>query len=287
MPTTFVRDVNVHYREAGDGLGVVLLHSAGSSSGQWRRLTERLAPRYRVLAPDLLGYGGTGHWTTGRLDLIADEAEIAAAMIEIADAPVHLVGHSYGGHVAARTALEYPEYVQSLTLIEPSLHYLLDHAHENAAYAEIRAVADPVLAHARRGELEQAARIFLDYWMGEGTLAAMAGPSRAAVIESMRKLAYQWPHSLERQRPALSDYRALAVPTLLIQGTETTLALQRLMQVLCSTLPNCELVFIEGAGHMSAVTHAAAVNAAIESHLEKHAPPMHVRQPVPDHARPV
>src|SRR5258706_6837733 len=287
MPTTFVRDVHVQSREAGEGLGAVLLHSAGSSSGQWRRLTERLAPRYRVLAPDLLGYGGTGHWTTGRLDLIADEAEIAAAMIEIADAPVHLVGHSYGGHVAARTALEYPEYVQSLTLIEPSMHYLLDHAHENAAYAEIRAVADPVLAHARRGELEQAARIFLDYWMGEGTLAAMACPSRAAVIESMRKLAYQWPHSLERQRPALSDYRALAVPTLLIQGTETTLALQRLMQVLCSTLPNCELVFIEGAGHMSAVTHAAAVNAAIESHLEKHAPAIHVRQPVPDHARPV
>src|SRR5260221_11119482 len=140
MPTTLVRDVNVHYREAGDGLGVVLLHSAGSSSGQWRRLTGRLAPRYRVLAADLVGYGGTGHWTTGRLDLIADEAEIAAAMIEIADPPVHLVGHSYGGHVAARTALEYPEYVQTLTPIDPSLPYLLDHPPKNPPKPKISAV---------------------------------------------------------------------------------------------------------------------------------------------------
>src|SRR5258706_10486964 len=105
MPTTFVRDVNVHYREAGDGLGVVLLHSAGSSSGQWRRLTERLASRYRVLAPDLLGYGGTGHLSTGRPDLIAHEAEISAATIRTPDAPVHLGGHSYGGPVPAGRAV--------------------------------------------------------------------------------------------------------------------------------------------------------------------------------------
>ena len=279
MPTTVVRNVEVHYREAGGGPGVVLLHSAGSSSGQWRRLSEQLAPHYRVLAPDLFGYGGTGHWPPGRHDLIADEAEIALAILELAGAPAHLVGHSYGGHIALRAALEHPECVLSLTLIEPSMAYLLAHAREEAAYSEIRAVADPVLAHARRGELEEAASLFLNYFMGQGALAAMPAASRAAVVESMRKLVYQWPFSLERERPTLADYRGVTMPTLLIQGSRTTFALQRLMHVLRVTLPNCAHVLIEGAGHMSPVTHAAAVNAAIEGHLERCLPCTLPRRP--------
>ena len=270
MNTTSVLGVSVNFREAGQGEGVVLLHSAGSGSGQWKRLMERLADRYHVLAPDLFGYGGTGHWPAERSDLIEDEAEIVAAMFDRLDGPAHLVGHSYGGHVAARTALIHPGRIRSLTLIEPSLHYLLAHAGESDAYAEIRGVADPVLALVGEQELEKAAEVFLDYWIGPGSLRSMPPAQRAAVVESMRKLGYQWPFSLTRDYPGLAHYAGMKAPTLLVQGGKTTPALKRLMHILRRLLPNQEFVEIEGAGHMSAATHPDAVNAAIERHLARH-----------------
>ncbi|MEA3194292.1 MAG: hypothetical protein QOD26_2625 [Betaproteobacteria bacterium] len=269
MPETAVLGVPVHYREAGEGQGVVLLHSAGSTSGQWRKLMECLAGRHRALAPDLFGYGGTGHWPGGRADLIEDEAAIARAMTDIAGGPVHMVAHSYGAHVAMRAALEWPERVLSLTLIEPSMSYLLAHAGESAAYAEVRRVADAFFAFAAQDRLAEAARVFVDYWMGDGTFDAMPPERKATAAGNVRKLVYQWPFSLEREKPTLEDYAALDMPILLVQGAETTYASRCLMQVLRGVFRRHEFAQIAGAGHMSAITHADAVNKVVCAHLAR------------------
>lgn len=115
--------------------------TAPAAVAQWRQLMARLAKRYHPLAPDLLGYGHTGAWPQGRSDLIADEVAIARAMLDRLRQPVHVVGHSYGGHIAARTALHDPERIASLPLIEPALFYLLVEAGETEACHEIRTIA--------------------------------------------------------------------------------------------------------------------------------------------------
>src|SRR4051812_17287406 len=102
-----------------NGPPVVLVHSTGMSSKQWRRLSERLSERHRVLLPDLIGYGESTAWPRGEifhwhLDVLAIEATLDAL-----DAPAHLVGHSYGGLVALAAALHRPRAVRSLSLIEP------------------------------------------------------------------------------------------------------------------------------------------------------------------------
>jgi pimeloyl-ACP methyl ester carboxylesterase len=231
---------------------------------------ERLSGRYRVIAPDLYGYGGTGHWPAGREDLIEDEAGIALEMVERGGGRAHLVGHSYGGTVAVRAALRHPQRVLSLTLIEPTLFHLLPRVGEHEAYEEIRAVADPVLAWIAAGELEKAAERFLDYWAGAGALGRMPAQQRAAVVDSMRKLGYQWPFTLGSDFPAPADLGRIAAPTLIVRGERTTFAMRRLTEALRSLLPGSQFVEIAGAGHMSAVTHADAVNAALEGHLARH-----------------
>jgi pimeloyl-ACP methyl ester carboxylesterase len=59
------------------------------------------------------------------------------------------------------------------------------------------------------------------------------------------------------------------MPTLLVRGTATTLAACTVVELLRDQLRHASLVEIEGAGHMSPVTHAAAVNAAIAQHLAR------------------
>jgi pimeloyl-ACP methyl ester carboxylesterase len=62
---------------------------------------------------------------------------------------------------------------------------------------------------------------------------------------------------------------AAGMPTLLVRGTATTLAARTVVELLRDQLGHASLVEIEGGGHMSPVTHAAAVNAAIVQHLAR------------------
>ncbi|HEX6698469.1 MAG TPA: alpha/beta fold hydrolase [Solirubrobacteraceae bacterium] len=87
-------------REEGAGDPLVLVHGAGTSSAIWHRVTAHLASEYRVLAPDLPGYGGSPAAGPGfALDEVADGlvAGLEAAGVP---APYDLVGHSMGGAIA-------------------------------------------------------------------------------------------------------------------------------------------------------------------------------------------
>ncbi|RYF71255.1 MAG: alpha/beta fold hydrolase, partial [Comamonadaceae bacterium] len=67
---------DVFCREAGTGPGVVCLHANASSSAQWRGLMERLAPSFRVLAPDAYGAGKSPEWPSDRFIMLADEVAL-------------------------------------------------------------------------------------------------------------------------------------------------------------------------------------------------------------------
>ncbi len=100
---------------------VLLVHSGGFTSRQWRKLAERLAPTHRVLAPDLIGYGASGPWPVGEPFHFRQDVEALAALLAREGAPAHVVGHSYGGFLALQLALAHPASVGSLALDEPGL----------------------------------------------------------------------------------------------------------------------------------------------------------------------
>ena len=83
MPTVDVDGTEVYYRDQGTGQGVILLHSSSSTGGQWRQLAEQLADRYRVLVPDLHGYGRTGAWPDARGNVLAGEGRIVEALLGV------------------------------------------------------------------------------------------------------------------------------------------------------------------------------------------------------------
>ena len=268
MPRVEINGIGVAYRDTGRGQTVVLAHSSSSFGGQWRALVERLGDRYRVLAPDLVGYGGTGAWPAGRDDLLADEIAIVEAMVALGGAPAHLVGHSYGGGICARAALRHPERARSLTVIEPVMFHLLTEPEDAAARAEIRRVAEDVARRVEAGRPAAAAEGFLGYWIGLGAYAALPPDRRDFVRASMAKLALEWPFCIDRGGPTRTDLVSLETPTQVVKGAETTPAATAVVDILRA----CNHTFAEiaGAGHMSPVTHADAVNPHIEAHIAKH-----------------
>ncbi|MEU5420935.1 alpha/beta fold hydrolase [Streptomyces sp. NPDC020799] len=119
MPSTTLRisggPATVEYDITGNGPGLVLVHGTAATREQWGPLTEAVADRFTVMAPDLSGSGGTtDHGGPVTLADLADEV-LAAANHAGLDS-FHLAGHSLGAAVATHIAGTCPERVRSLAL---------------------------------------------------------------------------------------------------------------------------------------------------------------------------
>jgi len=114
--------LEMHYLAAGpeDAPRVILLHGFPDLCLSWREVIPLLATDFRVIAPDMRGYAGTGK-PDGGYDLPTLAGDIAALIDATAPAagagPVHLMGHDWGAAVAWAVAIEYPERLLSLTAV--------------------------------------------------------------------------------------------------------------------------------------------------------------------------
>ena len=269
MPVLASHGVEAFYRDEGDGSPVILGHSSTGSSGQWRSLIDRLSARYRFLAPDHLGYGRTGPYPGGP-SVIEHDVSIITGLANLLDEPVHLVGHSYGGAMVSRAAIQMPGNVRSLTLIEPTLFHLLRPAGRDGEYAEIKAVADRVVHYVDAGDTEEAARGFIEYWVGRNAFDSMEARIRSAVTDGMPKLRAEWLEAFDARGATIEALRDIEAPIQLIRGGKSTGAAKAVVDLLREILPGAGFVEIEEAGHMLPLTHPQRVNPMIERFLDEH-----------------
>jgi pimeloyl-ACP methyl ester carboxylesterase len=242
------------------------IHSFASSWRQYRGLAARLAPRLRVIAPNLYGHGETPAWQGERCVTLADEAAALEGRLP-QDAPVHLVAHSYGAAVALHIAGSRRLRVRSMALYEPAIWGTLAQVCPgDAGTQEIEAVRDDTLALLQAGELAAASERFIDYWAGAGAWAATPEGRRPKLMQTVRLLQDGW-HATFSARWTVRELRSLDIPCLLVTGTHSTAAARRALRILRETLPGARVVELDGLGHMGPITHPELVDAAIASFL--------------------
>ncbi|GAB2576383.1 alpha/beta hydrolase [Streptomyces capparidis] len=101
----------------GPGPAVVLLHGLAGHAGEWAAATADLAGRYRLVAVDQRGHGGSER-RPGDMSRAAHVADTAAVVERLGLGPVFLVGQSLGGLTAMQTAAAHPELVRGLVMVE-------------------------------------------------------------------------------------------------------------------------------------------------------------------------
>ncbi len=242
---------------------VICLHSSAGSPRQWHPLGERLAGRYRVVSPGLIGYNDGPPWSGDRPLSLDEEAAWIERWLDGAGAPVHLVGHSYGGAVALKVAQRRPDRVRSLVLYEPVLFRLLT----GDALTEIVGLAGATEQACQAGDPAAAARTFVDYWSGQGTWRRMSAAQQGGVTQRMHKVVAEF-HALFADGTPGSGYVRLSMPILFLSGTLTRAPIARIARVVQSFMPGAGRIEMPGLGHMGPITHPDAVNALIALFLD-------------------
>lgn len=251
----------IRYVEAGTGGGgggaqtVILLHGMGGSGANWTRNIDPLAEKYRVIAPDQVGFGQSDKPAINyRLGTYVDFLDRLYHELKIERAT--LVGNSMGGWVAALYALARPERVERLVLVDaagfapPRDFDVKQLAMMNPSTREgMRRLASLVFYNKQLYATDEAIDLML-------TQRMMAGDGHT--IRSLMD-------SIERGEDMLDGrLGAIKQPTLLIWGRQDGLSpLSPGGERFKREIPGSELIVIEECGHMPMIEKAAEFNAAL------------------------
>lgn len=256
----------IHTVRLGDpaGLSAVLAHCFLGHSGGWKRLLEALKTPLDAVAFDLPGHGRSAPWD-GAGDFHAEATAILAAQIT---RPSLLIGHSFGGTLALRQALEAPETVRGLVLIEPVLFVAAAGTPEFAANIEAE---KPLRAAFERGDLAESARIFFALNGDEDGWKAMPEAARQMMIRQMAMLSATQPVLMEDSAGLLAPGRMAAFdkPVLVLAGAQSPPIFPAAARAVAAGLPGAQFASIAGAGHMAPITHPAATAALIDGWLAR------------------
>ena len=183
--------------------------------------------------------------------------------------PIDIIGHSFGATIGLRIAIENPELVRSLTMIEP-VYFAAALADDPARVAAADRNSGGFDAAFDAGDRMEAARIFNTGW-GDGS-------GWEQTPEKLRQYMADRIHYVPASQPFLRDDNAgllesgkfarAAMPVLLMDGGTSADMVDAISTSIARRLPNVTRKAIEGAGHMAPITHPQAVAAEIRSFLE-------------------
>jgi len=252
----------------GSGPDVVLVHGALGDRRQWDPIAAALATGFRTHA-----VSRRHHWpgpmpAAGERYTYELHRDDVLALLERLPGPAHLVGHSYGAGVVLLAALQAPERVRSLTLIEPAFGSLLPEAGAGlaeekstrvAALGQVRALVDA------EKHLE-AAEVFIDWVQGgSGGFARLPASVRQGLHDNARTLGPTIAGSQPDVSPA--SLRGLRMPSLVVTGEQTRGFYRLIGEVSAAGIPGARFVKLPGCGHMTIVEAPEAMAALLGGFL--------------------
>jgi pimeloyl-ACP methyl ester carboxylesterase len=249
MQSFRVNGYDMAYLELGQGHPLICVHGTLGDFRTWYSVLGPLSKSHRVISVSLRHFFPE-HW-----DAVGDDyrmaqhvSDVIAFIEQVRPAPVDLMGHSRGGHIAFRVAQARPDLLRKLVLAEPggdldaSLMPEGTPAHPPLAAKTMRSVE-----MIRAGNIEGALQNFYDGIEGEGMWRRVPAAAKQQLRDNILTLLGQID---EQRRPyTLNDVQAIKTPTLLIGGGVTTGSLALIWRVLAEHIADAQTAVIENAGH--------------------------------------
>jgi pimeloyl-ACP methyl ester carboxylesterase len=242
------------FSDMGDGVPLVLIHAGIADARMWEPQVNRFAGEWRVIRPDLRGFGETTHSD----DAYRHATDLADLFDALRLPPAVLVGASMGAGVAIDLTLEQPELVRGLVLVGATyggFNFL-----EQDLFDQWSVLTDIYEA----GRLDEAAALETDIWLGPN-----ASPETTRVVVEMVRHSYDHGEVEEEDpEPTASErLNELEIPTLILLGDEDRADIARAADELVNSIPHARLVSVAGAAHLPSLEKPDVVNGILAEFL--------------------
>jgi pimeloyl-ACP methyl ester carboxylesterase len=245
----------------------VLIHAGIADRRMWRdQIPMLVAAGYRVLAPDLRGFGES----PPAREPYSHADDVLACMDEAGIARATVVGVSMGGDVALGLTLAAPDRVAGLVLVSTL-------AAMTAPSDTLRRVWETSGEAFERGEIEEAVRIEVDAWViGHGRAANDVEPGYLELATTMVRRTWERAASgleiadeLEPDPPLAERLNEVAEPVLLLVGNRDLPDVAVSMDALAAGIPHAERTVIADCAHLPPLEHAGEFNRLLLEFLER------------------
>ncbi len=254
-----VGDVRLAYVERGSGAPLVFIHGLGSSLQDWTPQLDHFAPHYRTVALDLRGHGDSDK-PRGRYNMRLFDSDLAG-LLEIVDAaPAHIIGLSLGGMVAFQLAVDYPQLVRSLIIVNSAPAVVPQNMNQRWQFKQRewivrflgmrrmgRVLADRLLPETKQQRLHD---LFVERWAANephAYLSALRAIVDWSVFERLDEI----------QQP------------ILVVSADQDYTTPEQKRAWMEHLPSARLEVIQNSRHMTPLDQPEAFNAALEAFLNE------------------
>ena len=239
---------------------VLLLHGLGSNGSSWRlQIPELTSAGFRVIAPDARGFGHSG-FPGGKLSIKAMASDFARVIEQLDIKPAHVIGISMGGTHALQLALDCPDYIKSMILVN--------------TFASLRPKKASLWFY-------YGMRVILLHVLGMETQAKFVAKKifpqpdmEPARIELYNQIMQANPRAYRQVMMSFGTFNIaprlsqIKIPTLVITAENDETVSPSNQKILADNIPNAAQIFIPNAGHAVIVDQYAAFNRAILEFLQ-------------------
>ncbi len=236
-----IHDISIHYTDEGKGPPLLFVHGFPLSKNSWKHQIEALRSEFRVIAPDLRGFGeseaGAGAAT---MEQFAED--LHALLKHLDTGPVVLIGHSMGGYIALAFARMFPQMLRGLVLVATR-----PGADTPEGAAKRRATAEKVRESGPQTVIDAMVPKMLspknqDPKLLESVRELMTRSSREGVIGALLGMA---------QRSDSSDVLAkISAPSLVITGADDVLIPAAESTKMAQAIPDAQVEILPQSGHL-------------------------------------
>ena len=245
---TYIDGHKIAFREQGEGSPVILIHGIPTNSLMWRAIIPLLAKAHRVIAPDLLNYGQSTKPTNADVSINAQSRMIVKFMDALGIRRADVVAHDIGGGVAQLIAVNYPEKVRKLVLIdsvcfdswpipefEPLQQPGADNAMSLSEFVAMMRAFMPNGVYNKSAMTDDVIDLYLAPWSTED--------GKQAFFRNLRRLNKEYTQSIA------DGLKKIPHQTLVMWGDKDPFQKPEYAPKLAEAIPNAELVWIKDAGH--------------------------------------
>jgi pimeloyl-ACP methyl ester carboxylesterase len=242
-----VDGMQVHYRDEGSGMPIVLLHGSGASLHTWDDWTKELKKNYRVIRLDLPAFGLTGPHPNQDYRIITYSDFLNDFLTKLDIDSMYLAGNSLGGNISWYYASDYPQKVKKLILVDPigiptgrELPWIFRMAKTPVINSIIRYVSAKYLIEDNLKQVyfddskvtSSLIERYYDLTLREGNRTAFIDRAKTEIKDNSERLIN------------------IDIPTQIIWGKDDSWVPVSDGQKYLEKLPNAQLVVIENTGHL-------------------------------------